>query len=367
MKKHSSVTLLAVLVGASFCHPSYGKVGPEQDETCLTQSLTGGDERLYHDPISDSAVYSKKELAAEGTHYTRTIVNAPEAWKITEGSSDIIVAVVDSGVEISHPDLKSNIWTNEKELNGKPGVDDDGNGFIDDIHGWDFVLNRPVGVDGTGHGTHCAGNVGAVKNGFGVIGVSPRVKIMPVRFLNAKGSGSTDNAIRALNYAASNGARVISNSWGGGNSENVCLKQAIEKIVSKGIYFVAASNNQSRDIDSRPSYPASYPGVIAVGNSDERDSKNPGSNYGKKSVFLFAPGTNSLSTWLGGDYKEITGTSMATPQVAGAIALALSLKPNLTMDQMKKELCESSSSVLRQDSKCGRLDLGEFIKRVSRL
>lgn len=327
------------------------------------------DEIITHDPFELKNIATDEEiiLPQEGKHYTRQIVNAEDAWRISEGSADVVVAIVDSGVDVKHPDLRANLWINEKEKNGRKGVDDDGNGFVDDVHGWDFVLNKPLAVDGTGHGTHCAGNVGAVKNGLGVIGVSPRVKIMGVRFLNSSGSGSTENAIKAIQYAVANGARVISNSWGGGGTVNECLQQRIAQLTAKGIYFVASANNQGRNIDSTPSYPASYPGVIAVGNSDENDQRNSGSNYGKKSVLVFAPGTKSLSTGLSGTYREATGTSMAAPQIAGAIALGLAVKPNISMEQMKEELCLSANPKLQTHSKCGRLDLGEFVKRLSQL
>jgi len=314
--------------------------------------LRSAPDDIFEDPIFSNDNENRSMLVAEGEHYSRKIVNAAQAWAITEGSPDVTVALVDSGVEVSHPDLQGNIYT-------------DANGD----HGWDFVLNKPVTSDGTGHGTHCAGNIAAVRNGFGVIGVAPKVKVMPVRFIGPTGSGSTSNAIRAIYYAVDHGAKVISNSWGGSSSVNLCLQKAIEFALSRGIYFVASGSNSGKNLDNSPSYPASYPDVIAVGNSNSSDQKASSSGYGVKSVFMFAPGTNILSTTTAsrGYYREATGTSMSAPQVAGAIALALSIKPNITREVLLKELCESSAQVLKSYSKCGRLDLGEFIKRISQL
>jgi subtilisin family serine protease len=322
------------------------------DLSVNVQSRASEVDDIFEEPIFTDASENRLMFAAEGQHYSRLIVHASQAWAISQGGPGVTVALVDSGLEITHPDLQENLWTDEK-----------GN------HGWDFVLNRPVSIDGTGHGTHCAGNVAAAKNGFGVIGVAPKVKVMPVRFIGSNGSGSTANAIRAIYYAVDHGARVISNSWGGNTSVNLCLKKAIDFAIARGVYVVASASNSGKNLDQSPSYPASYPGVIAVGNSNASDEKAGSSGYGVKSVFMFAPGTEILSTTTAarGYYREATGTSMSAPQVAGAIALALSIKPNITREVLLRELCESSTQVLKSYSKCGRLDLGEFIRRVSQL
>ncbi len=325
---------------------------------------------LFQDPTeqkkSSSLSKALDMIPPEGDQYTRVITNSEAAWKITEGRGDIVVALVDSGMDYSHPDLENAVWTNEKEANGLPGVDD-GNGYIDDVHGWDFVENRPMApVDGTGHGTHCAGNIAASKNGFGVVGVAPGVKVMPVRFLNEQGSGYTTNAIKAILYAFNNGAHVISNSWGG-SGRNDCLEAVIRQVTDSGTLFVASANNNGRNTDRNRSYPANYPGVIAVGNSDETDSKTKSSNYGKNTVFMFAPGTHSLSTYLGHSYRELTGTSMAAPQVAGALALGLSLNPYVETSEIKNMLCAGADrpASLKKKSRCGRLNVGNFVQKYS--
>lgn len=334
------------------------------------KSMRSFEPDLFEDPTEQTSSLSRAldMLPPEGQHYTRKITETLDAWRITEGRGDIVVALIDSGMDYSHPDLKDAVWTNTKEANGLAGVDDDGNGYVDDVHGWDFVLNKPMGpVDGTGHGTHCAGNIAAAKNGFGVVGVAPGVKVMPVRFLNDKGSGFTANAIKAILYAYNNGAHVISNSWGG-SKRNACLEATIRRVIWGGALFIASANNNGRNTDWRKSYPANYPGVIAVGNSDINDQKTKSSNYGKNSVFIFAPGTKSLSTHKNHSYRELTGTSMAAPQVAGALALGLSLNPYIETSDVKEMLCQTADRgrKLRRKSKCGRLNVGDFVKKVSR-
>lgn len=319
-----------------------------------------------HPKMEHGKFFQDSGISDEDNFYTRKIVKAHAAWKITEGSPDVIVAVIDSGIELTHPDLKSNLWVNTAEANGTKGVDDDRNGYIDDVHGWDFVLNQPIKYDGTGHGTHCAGNVAASRNNIGVVGVAPQVKIMPVRFINSNGSGQTEGAIRAIEYAVQNGAKILSNSWGGGEYDEP-LESAIQEVQKAGVIFVASANNNGRNIDISPSYPASYSGVIAVGNSDQDDKKNSRSNYGKKSVFIFAPGTDSLSTYWGGGYRALSGTSMSAPQVAGAFALAKSLRPTANIESLKSAMCVGADKVVTTYSKCGRLNLESLLQNLLKL
>lgn len=303
------------------------------------------------------------ELIPERLDYSRRILGMDEAWNLTEGSRDVIVAVVDSGVDYTHPDLRNNIWVNSSEQNGLPGVDDDHNGFVDDVYGWDFANNRPNAMDDHGHGTHCAGIIGAEKNGIGTVGVSPKVRIMPLKFLNAQGSGDTLAAIGAIRYAVAMGARVISNSWGGGGY-SVLLDQAIQDAVGRGVVFVAAAGNSAADNDFRPNYPASYPNVIAVASTDEQDGLSSFSNYGTRSVLVAAPGSRILSSIPGLRWAESSGTSMATPQVAGAIALGLSLRPSAGVAQIRDALCAGSAPILTERVFCGRLSVAEFLRRL---
>ncbi len=303
----------------------------------------------------------------EQLDYSRRILKLPDAWRVTQGSSEIIVAVVDTGVAVDHPDLAANIWVNRREASGARGVDDDGNGFVDDVYGYDFANSRANGLDDHMHGTHCAGIIGAQANGIGIVGVSPRVKIMPLKFLKSDGSGDTEAAIRAIDYAVNNGAQVISNSWGGvGRSQ--LLEAAISRAVSRGVLVVAAAGNEANNNDQRPTYPASFPGVIAVASTDEQDQISSFSNYGQSSVFIAAPGSRILSTVPGGKYATLSGTSMAAPQVAGALALGLSLTGGQTSasgaERLLQAMCLSAAAVHRDKTECGRLDAFEFVRRL---
>jgi subtilisin family serine protease len=224
-------------------------------------------------------------------------IDAPEAWDVTTGSSDVIVAVVDSGVDINHPDLQSNIWTNPGETPDN-GIDDDGNGYIDDVNGWDFLYNDKAPDDALGHGTHVAGTVAAVgDNAIGVTGVSWTAQIMPLRFLDALGFGNTADAIDAIEYATAMGADVINNSWGG-SGYNQALKDAID--ASDAVVVCAAGNiiTGGRNNDAIPHYPSSFNSahIISVAASDQDDNLASFSNYGAVSVDVAAPGTNIYST-----------------------------------------------------------------------
>ena len=249
-------------------------------------------------------------------------IDAPEAWNKEKGKKDIIVSIIDTGIDYDHPDLKANIWKNTDEIPGN-GIDDDHNGYVDDYYGWDFANNDNNPIDDNDHGTHVAGTIGAVgNNGRGVVGVNWRVRLMALKFLNADGSGSTSDAVKAIIYAVDNGANILSNSWGGsGNSR--ALKEAIEYAYQKGVLFVAAAGNESRNNDVHPNYPSNYDveNVIAVAATDDRDQLATFSNYGPITVDLAAPGVAIYSTVTGNRYKYFSGTSMATPHVSGAAAL----------------------------------------------
>ncbi len=221
-------------------------------------------------------------------------IDAPEAWDITTGSSQVIVAVVDSGVDYNHPDLASNIWTNPGETPDNE-IDDDGNGKIDDVRGWDFVDNDNDPMDYTDHGTHVAGTIAAVgNNSTGVTGVSWSTQIMVIRGLGTDGSGWTSDLIEAIEYASSKGAHVINNSWGGAD-----FSQALEDtIAASSAVVVCAAGNDDLDNDSTPHYPSTYecPNIIAVAATNQSDNRASFSNYGAVSVDVAAPGTNIYST-----------------------------------------------------------------------
>lgn len=279
---------------------------------------------------------------SEQFDYSRAILNVQAAWSVSEGSPDVVVAVIDSGVDYFHPDLRSNIV----------GV------------GYDFYHDRVGGYDDNGHGTHCAGVIAAAKNGIGVRGIAPRAKILPVKFLGPDGSGDTADAVRAIDYAVAQGARILSNSWGGGGYSQL-LDDAIQRALNKGVIFVAAAGNNSMNNDLSPNYPANYAGVLSVGSSDAADIRSSFSNFGVSTVEVFAPGTAIVSTYPGGVYRSMSGTSMATPQVAGALALALSVRTGITREQATADLCDSAAGSLTNFSECGRMDIGAFIGRVN--
>lgn len=274
-------------------------------------------------------------------------IGAEQAWDITTGSKNIVVAVIDTGIDYTHPDLVGNLWTNQTELEGKAGIDDDENGIVDDIYGANFVdANKPTGnpMDDHGHGSHCSGTIGATGNdGKGIVGVAWNVRIMGVKFLAANGSGSLEGALKGIDYATSKGARIMSNSWGGGGFSET-LKQAIERSHAAGALFVAAAGNESNNNDANPSYPASYniPNVLAVAAIDNRGQLASFSNYGKTSVHVGAPGVNILSSITKGGYDSWSGTSMATPHVSGLAVLLASNEPNLTNIEMKDRIVSTS-------------------------
>lgn len=287
-------------------------------------------------------------------------VNALQAWNITKGSRDVTIAVIDTGVDYSHPDLKNQMWVNEAEANGTEGVDDDGNGFVDDIHGYDFANNDGDPRDGHSHGTHCAGTIGAEHNSIGVAGVMANVKIVGVKFLTDSGSGSTANAIKSVDYATKLNVDIMSNSWGGGGFSQA-LKDAISRAKDAGILFVAAAGNSSSDNDSRPHYPSNYDveNVISVAAHNAQDSLASFSCFGKRTVHVAAPGRNIISTVKNGGYAVYSGTSMATPHVSGVLGLLLAKEGRSDVSEIRERLMKSSVYVAAYKKKTiseGRVD-----------
>lgn len=267
-------------------------------------------------------------------------ISAMAAWDITTGSREIIVGVIDTGVDYTHPDLANNMWINEAEANGVEGVDDDNNGFVDDIYGYDFANNDSDPIDDHNHGTHCSGTIGAEGNdGIGVVGVNWKVRIMALKFLTAQGSGSLAGALKAIDYATENGAHFTSNSWGGGGFSQ-SLYDSIKRAQDKNMLFIAAAGNDGKDNDARPSYPASYDldNIISVAAVDRNGDLASFSNYGRTTVDVAAPGVEILSTVKDGQYKEYRGTSMATPHVAGIAALVLSESPEMDYKELKQRI-----------------------------
>jgi len=273
-------------------------------------------------------------------------IDAPEAWDIATGSSDIVIAVVDSGVAYSHPDLENNIWVNPGEI-ADDGLDNDGNDYVDDIHGWDFFDNDndPMDDDPAGHGTFVAGIIGAHgNNGVGTSGLNWNGSIMALKIGGSGGFGTTFAIVGAINYAAENSALVINASWGGYALDDQLLYDAIETAGDAGILFVASTGNAGSNNDEIPSYPDGFdlPNIISVAATDQNDGLATtnvagatfSSNYGAISVDVAAPGVNILSTTIDG-YGYMEGTSAAAPFVTGLAGLILSLDPDLAVDELK--------------------------------
>jgi thermitase len=273
-------------------------------------------------------------------------VAALQAWDVTKGSRSIKIAVIDTGIDYNHPDLKNNIAVNLAEKNGTQGVDDDNNGYVDDVYGYDFANNDGDPMDGHSHGTHCSGTIAGDHNNIGVSGVMAEASMVAVKFLGDNGSGSTEGAIRAIDYATKRGVDIMSNSWGGGGYSQA-LEDVIKKANDAGIVFVAAAGNDSANNDTTPHYPSSYsvPNVISVAAHQIDDTLASFSCYGKRSVHVAAPGKNIMSTINNNAYAVYSGTSMATPHVSGLVGLLLAHEPSLTPAEVTKRLMESSVPV----------------------
>jgi subtilisin family serine protease len=278
-------------------------------------------------------------------------ISAMQAWAVTKGSDQVVVAVLDSGVDYTHPDLAGNIWTRPEII--KQYEDEDlTEGAIDDVHGFNVVEDNGDPMDDNGHGTHCAGIIGAEGgNEVGISGVNWTVKIMPLRFMDSDGAGTTKDAIEAINYVinrkrAGVNVRVISASWGS-TIKSRAMEDVIRKAGDEGILFVAAAGNDHSDNDAKPHYPASYDlnNVISVAALDRNDELTSFSNWGATSVDVAAPGQQIVSTWLNHGFEERQGTSMATPFVAGVAALILSTNTAISIDDLRTQLLTSVDAV----------------------
>lgn len=284
-------------------------------------------------------------LAADplaGKQWAHGIVRSAGAWAVSRGSSSVIVAVVDSGIDPSHPDLVPNLWVNPGEVAGN-GIDDDDNGLVDDIHGWNFAANSAaITADDSPswHGTHVAGTIGAAGgNGIGISGHAQEVRLLTVKFLKSTGSGNSSDAIRGIDYAIRKGAKIISNSWGSRNYSQA-LAQLVRRAEQAGVLFVAAAGNNGTSNDKTAFYPANYPGsnVISVAASTSTDAMASFSNYGQQMVHVAAPGHKIYSAKNGGTYQTMSGTSMATPLVSGVLATMLAARPDLSFAQIRGAL-----------------------------
>ncbi|MBI3928161.1 MAG: S8 family serine peptidase [Armatimonadetes bacterium] len=293
-------------------------------------------------------------------------IDAPGAWAVTTGKRDggPVVAVLDTGMDYEHPDLRANLWTNPNET--EDGTDNDGNGVVDDVHGYNAVLDNGDARAGHGHGTHVAGTIGAEgNNGLGMVGVNWQARIMPVKIFPDDGDATTAaTIIRAIQYADRMGARITSNSWTGAGY-NPIVKEVLANSPALHIF---AAGNEARDNDDTPTYPASFnlPNQVVVAASDRNDELGFFSCYGKKTVDVAAPGVSILSTVPGGGYEAWNGTSMATPHVAGVAALIASEYPEATNQQIKDRLIYSADPLpafADRVSSGGRLNAARAVAR----
>ncbi len=312
-------------------------------EISLEQASSDND----HAHVNDPRFEEQWALANDGRHDGKkgADISARKAWATTKGSHEIVVAVLDSGVEYTHADLVNNIWTRPADM--KPYQDRD-LGTVDDVHGYNVVANNGEPMDENGHGTNCAGVIGAeCENNLGVCGVNWKIQIMPLKFLNGGGFGTVLGAVQAINYAidrrrAGVNLRIVNVSWGLTQNSRA-LEDVIRKAGEAEILFVAASGSSNTDNDVSPRYPSGYKigNVISVAATDRSDQLASFSNYGSKSVQLAAPGRDILTTALGNEYEQHSGTSMAAPVVAAVAALTLSAHPNLSVDQLRSLLLGS--------------------------
>ena len=279
-----------------------------------------------------------------------------KAWEISKGDKNIVVAIIDTGIDKHHPDLKDNLWVNQKEKNGLTGYDDDQNGFIDDIHGWNFADNSSNIRDYHGHGTHVAGIIGG-KGNVCKPGVSPQVSLMILKYYSPKASGSVNlrNTVRSIHYAIQNGAHII-NFSGGGPKPNEEERKAIDLALEKNILFVTAGGNEKSNTEKNPYYPASYrlANILSVGASDPEDRHALFSNQGK-AIVAHAPGTKLYSTLPGKTCGFLTGTSQSTPLFTGGAVLVKAKKNLVKPSQIIQYLSKTSDFkwVLRNKSQTG--------------
>jgi thermitase len=286
-------------------------------------------------------------------------ISALKAWQKTTGSNKVVVAVLDSGVDYTHQDLVSNIWFRPDNI---PQYTDSELGTFNDEHGFNLTDNVSDPMDDNGHGTHCAGIIGAEgNNDEGIAGINWNVQIMPLKFLGRGGFGTTKDAIEAINYAIDRkqkgvNIRVISASWGS-TQYSKALEDTIRAAGEAGILFVAAAGNDGTSNDKRPHYPSNYdlPNVISVAATDKNDQLASFSNFGVKTVHIAAPGKEILSTWLGDQYREASGTSMATPYVSGVAGLILAAEPDLTVAKLRERLLKSVDKI---ESLNGKIESG---------
>jgi thermitase len=334
----------------------YKAIGAETNDS-LYDKLWGLNNTGSNEPDRNGGYSGSQGLAGSD-------INAERAWGLTKGSKKVVIAVIDTGIDYNHPDLKENMWVNTKEIAGN-GKDDDGNGYIDDVYGWNAQADNGNPMDGNAHGTHCAGTIGARHNSIGIAGVMNDVSLMAVKFLSDSGSGSLADAVEAIDYATKMNVDIMSNSWGGGGFSQT-LEDAIKAAKDKGILFVAAAGNNGTNNDSSPHYPSNYQvdNVISVAAHTNADSMATFTCYGKRTVHVAAPGHNILSTTPNNGYKVFSGTSMATPHVSGVLGLLLSQTGRQDVKAIRERLMATTvpgAAYRRTTISGGRVDAYNFL------
>jgi thermitase len=332
----------------AYAEPNYRiKLDDPDQKELLGDAVYRTNDGPPNDPQFDDQ-WSLHNLGQDGGK-ERADIDAMKAWAKQKGSQDVVVAVLDTGVDFTHVDLRDNMWIRPANI---PQYTDDELGTYNDLNGFNGTDSVTDPMDDNGHGTHCAGIIGAEgDNGEGIAGINWHVKIMPLKFLGRGGFGSTDDAIEAINYAIDRkkkgvNIRIISASWGS-TMKSKALEDVIRAAGDAGILFVAAAGNDGSDNDRRPHYPSNYdlPNVISVAALDRNDQLASFSNFGVKTVHIAAPGKDILSTWLSDAYREASGTSMATPEVSGVAALVVANEPGISMAKLRARLLKSVDKI----------------------
>lgn len=377
-----AAALCAAMMAGSAALPAYA-AGPSRESVPYADSyasyqwafLNTGELRLVpsHTAAVDAAITGSPALSADGT--VRSLegidMNIVPAWKkydAKSGKRQVIVALIDTGVDITHPELSGSIWTNTGEIPGD-GIDNDGNGYIDDVYGWNFYDNNAqvfTGADDN-HGTHSAGTIAAARNGVGTVGICDPayVKIMVIKTLGtSSGVGTVSNVVKAIRYAQANGASICNLSFG----TMKYSEELYQAIKDSGMLFIVAAGNgdasgNGYSIDEQPMYPASFEldNIISVANLRFDGQLDRASNYGVRSVDLAAPGNYILSTITGNDYAYMSGTSMAAPMVTGTAAMLYSYDASLSLMDVRNRILQSARPIESLSGKVatgGMLDAG---------
>lgn len=378
MRSIKTIAIVQLFIGLGLI--SYSAFKNDEDHrytaSFVLKSVSDKEKEQNHQPLFPSKLIFKKDKSEKAN--SSVLINDPDIYKnwglkvsnalkargITDGSRDVVVAIIDTGIDGDHKDLKNNIWINKGEIgkdkNGKDkatnGIDDDGNGYIDDVHGWNFVANNNKLEDNHGHGTHIAGIVGAEGgNNFGISGIAPKVSLMVLKYYDPKQPGDNlKNTIKAINYAIDNGAHIINYS-GGGTDYSKSEYEAVRRARSKGVLFVAAAGNEHSNSDKKKYYPANYDldNIISVTAINPQLQVLASSNYGTQTVHVAAPGEEIYSTKPGNTFGTLTGTSQATAFASGLAALIKANNSDFNYLAIKEHILQTGDEYPWLKSKTG--------------